>query len=584
MYAGSAARQGRVALGLVASARYDLRVMKRRTSMLVLALSVLLAGTLAAQDAQDARPARARPNVLVILVDDLGYSDLGCYGGEIPTPHIDALAKGGLRFTQAYNSARCCPSRASLFTGLYPHQTGIGSFVTEKPDEERGPAYLGHLNEACVGFSQVLKSAGYRTYMVGKWHMGQPGPIAHGFDEFYGFTHGYSQDQWDPSRYERLPAGHRPELEFEQGAFYATDVFTDYALAFLADAGLHEEEPWLLYLAYSSPHFPLQAPKEDVARFLDTYRRGWDALREERFARQKASGLATEAWQLTPRSIVPLGDEEKTAGYAGEPNPAWADLPADRREDLAHRMALFAAMVSHVDDGVGRIVERLAATDQLDDTLILLFSDNGACYEWGPYGFDGYDQRVPAEPHEGEAALAGMGGPGTWLSYGSSWANLGNTPLRMYKHFDQEGGICTPLIVHWPRGVKQPDRWVRTPVAIQDVLPTLANVAGARYPTELAGHAITPVEGTSLVPLLEGGALPDRTLFFEHQGSRGVRQGRWKLVWSKYEPREITWELYDLATDRCETHDLAADEPARVKTLSDAWMAWAKRVKVYPFF
>jgi arylsulfatase A-like enzyme len=529
-------------------------------------------------------PGQRPPNVLVILADDLGYSDLGCYGGEIPTPNIDALASRGLRFTQTYNSARCCPSRASLITGLYPHQTGIGSFVTAQPDPKRGPAYLGHLNEQCVGFAQVLKPAGYQTHMVGKWHMGQPGPVEHGFDEFYGFTRGYSQDQWSPEAYERLPAGRKLELHYPAGEFYATDAFSDYALEFLRQARKDERRPWLLYLAYSSPHFPLQAPAASTAEYIETYRRGWDALRAERFARQKEIGLVTDAWTLPPRSLVPLGDEEKTAGYAGRQNPAWDDLPADRREDLVRRMALFAAMVSHIDDGVGRIVGYLRQTGQLDNTLILFLSDNGACYEWGPFGFDGPQQHVPKTPHVGEKELDAMGGPGTWLSYGSVWANLSNTPLRMYKHYDQEGGICTPLIVHWPRGIKDPDRWVRDPAHIMDIMPTLCEIGGASYPHGLNGHDIIPVEGTTLVPVFGGGVLPERPLFFEHQGSRAMRQGRWKIVWSKNEPREIKWELYDLAVDRCETNDLAAKYPDRTAAMAEAWLAWARRVKVYPFF
>jgi arylsulfatase len=547
-----------------------------------LLLSALLAGVATAQD--EAREADARPNVLVVLLDDLGYSDLSCYGGEIPTPNIDALAASGLRFTQAYNSARCCPSRAALLTGLYPHQAGIGSFTTERPDPKRGPAYLGHLNDRCVSFAEVLQDAGYATYMVGKWHMGEPGPIARGFDEFYGFTRGYSQDQWDPDRYERLPAGREPELSYEEGGFYATDAFSDYALEFLDQAHETPDRPWLLYLAHSAPHFPVQAPREDKQRFLETYRKGWDVLRGERFARQVASGLATEAWVLPPRELVPVDGEERTAGFSGRPNPAWEDLPADRREDLAHRMALFAAMVSHVDAGMGRIVDFLERTEQLDDTLILLLSDNGACYEWGPHGFDGFDQRVPERPHTTDEELAGMGGPGTWLAYGSAWAHLGNTPLAMYKHFTHEGGICTPLIVHWPHGVAEPDRWVRTPVMVQDVLPTLCEVAGSSYPEQLGGRDLLPVEGTSLVPLLRGGELGERTLFFEHQGARGVRQGRWKAVWSKREPHEVAWELYDLAGDRCELRDLAAERPERAEALSAAWLDWAARVKVYPFF
>jgi arylsulfatase A-like enzyme len=527
--------------------------------------------------------AAEQPNVLLILADDLGYSDLGCFGSEIPTPNIDRLAARGLRFTQCYNSARCCPSRASLVTGLYPHQAGIGSFTTAKPDRARGPAYLGHLNDRCVTLAEVLGEAGYRTYMVGKWHMGDPGPIRSGFDEFYGFVNGYSQDQWSPEKYVRLPEGRKPELHYKDGEFYATDVFTDYALEFLKQARKGRDRPWLLYLAQSSPHFPVQAPAASVERFVKTYRRGWDVLRAERFQRQKRIGLASDSWTLTDRSLVPVDDPKVTNGFGGRPNPAWADLPKDRREDLAHRMAIFAAMVSHVDQGIGRIVADLKANGELDNTLILFLSDNGACYEWGPFGFDGPSRTGKTTLHTGEA-LRRMGGPGTYHAYGSAWANLCNTPLRMYKHFTHEGGICTPLIVHWPKGVTRDPGWVRDPVHLIDIMPTLCEVAGAKYPTDHRGHAILPREGKSLLPVFRGKALPERSLAFEHQNARAIRKGKWKAVWGKRQPDPVRWELYDLSRDRCETKDLAREKPELTAELAAEWLAWARRVKVYPFY
>lgn len=528
------------------------------------------------------------PNILLILADDLGYSDPGFMGGEIPTPHLDRLAAGGLRFTQCYNSARCCPSRASLMTGLYPHQAGIGSFALSRPDPVKGPAYLGHLNDRCVTLAEVLGSAGYQTYMVGKWHMEEPGPIARGFDEFYGFVHGYEQDQWSPDRYVRLPAGRQKELSYARNEFYATDVFTDYALEFLkqarvkqsADAG---DRPWFLYLAHSAPHFPVQAPRASVERFVETYQRGWDVLRQERFARQRQSGLADDSWTLTDRAIVPVDREDIANGYPGEPNPAWQTLPEDRRHDLARRMAIFAAMVSHIDQGVGRIVDDLQANGELDNTLILFLSDNGACYEWGPFGFDGPSRRGITRLHTGDE-LATMGGPGTYHAYGSAWANLCNTPLRLYKHFTHEGGNCTPLIIHWPARIEHPDRWIREPVHVMDILPTLCEVARAEYPTELQGRAIQPAEGRSLLPLLGDGTLGERAIASEHNDARSLRRGRWKVVRSKKMPWEIEWELYDISVDRCETQDLADQHPELTRELADEWMAWAQRVKVYPFF
>lgn len=525
-----------------------------------------------------------RPNVLLILADDLGYSDLGCYGGEIGTPNLDALAKTGLRFTQCYDSTRCCPSRATLNTGLYPHQAGIGSFVTPKPDERRGPGYLGHLNDRCVTLAEVLRGAGYSTWMVGKWHMGQPGPIARGFDEFYGFTQGYEQDQWQPQRYVRLPRDREPERHYAAGTFYATDAFTDYALQFLQQARA-QHKPWFLYIAHSAAHFPVQAPRASVERNLATYRRGWDVLRQERFVRMQASGLATDSWQLTPRSIVPIDRDDLTDGYSGQPNPAWDALPADRREDLAQRMAIYAAMVQHLDAGVGKLVADLQQHGEFDNTLILFLSDNGACYEWGPFGFDGPSRKRGETVilHQGEA-LAQMGGPGTYHAYGSAWANLCNTPFSLYKHFTHEGGIATALLAHWPNGIARAAGFVRDPVHMIDVMPTLCAIAGAHYPQEIDGRAILPMAGQSLLPLFAGKPAEERQLCFEHDGSRAIRDGRWKAVWEPQMPGGERWQLYDLQVDRCETHDLAADQPERTRQLADAWIAWARRVQVYPFF
>ncbi|MBM3852440.1 MAG: arylsulfatase [Verrucomicrobia bacterium] len=531
-----------------------------------------------------AAAALAQPNVLIILADDLGYSDLGCYGGEIPTPNLDALARGGVRFSSAYNSARCCPTRASLLTGLHPHQTGVGSFVTAKPDPKRGPAYLGRLNDTCVTLAELLRARGYRTCMVGKWHVGEPGPIRRGFDEFYGYVDGHSQDQWTPTAYVRLPEGRTPERIYPAGRFYATDVFTDYGIEFIRQARDRPRHPWLLYLAHSSPHFPLQAPAASVAKHLATYRRGWDVLRAERFARMRKMGLANEAWKLSERSLVPVDAPAAiTNGYSGQPNPAWDSLPAERREDLARRMAVFAAMVEHIDTGVGRIVADLRQHGEFDNTAILFLSDNGACYEWGPFGFDGPSRKGVTTLHTGEA-LERLGGPGTYHAYGSAWANLGNTPFRLYKHFNHEGGILNPFLVHWPAGRLRAGSWAHDPVHVMDVLPTVAAITGALYPRELRGKATQPVEGIDLLPALRGGSLPERVLAFEHQGARGLRESRWKICWGKRMPTEPAWELYDLATDRCETQDLAAAQPGRTATLAGKWLDWARRVKVHPFF
>lgn len=526
-----------------------------------------------------ASPAVAeRPNILVILMDDLGYSDLGCYGGEIATPNIDALASGGVRFESFYNSARCCPSRASLMTGLYPPQTGIASFTTRKPDKRRGPAYLGRLNDQCVTLAEVLGPAGYGCYYVGKWHLHpETGPIRRGFDEFYGYTFDHSHDQWDADFYERLPAGRKKEIDPPQGEFYATDVFNQYALEFIKQ-GQQKEKPWFLFLGHSSPHFPVQAPAETADKYYRTYLRGWDVLREERFQRMQDLGLLDgDRWKLTERSLVPVDDDAIANGYPGQPNPAWESLGEDRQRDLARRMALFAAMVEHVDRGVGEIVSYLKQTGDFDNTLILLLSDNGACYEWGPFGFDGQSRRGITHLHTGDE-LQKMGGPGTHHSYGSAWANLGNTPLRLYKHFTHEGGVCTPFIAHWPEAIEPSDTWIRQPGHVMDVMPTLREVANADYPTQTHGNNITPEEGISLLPAFTGGQLPERPIYFEHQAARGVLQGPWKAVWGKRMPWENEWELYDLSFDRCETEDLAEKYPERLEDMAQQWEEYAKRV------
>ena len=373
-----------------------------------------------------------QPNIIVVLLDDLGYSDLGCYGGEIDTPNIDALAEGGVRFESFYNSARCCPSRASLMTGLYPPQTGVASFTTREPHPTRGPAYLGRLNDRCVTLGETLGEAGYSCYYVGKWHLhNETGPTQRGFEEFFGYAFDHSHDQWDADYYVRLPEGRKKEIDRPQGEFYATDVFSDYALEFIKQ-GQRRDQPWFVFLGHSSPHFPVQAPPESADKYVDTYLRGWDVLRDERYSRMQRIGLVDgKRWTFTDRSLVPVDREDIANGFPGQPNPAWASIEEPRRKDLARRMALFAAMVEHVDRGIGRIVDHLRESGDLDDTLIMLLSDNGACYEWGPYGFDERSRQGVTILHAGDA-LRNMGGPGSYHSYGSGWANLGNTPFRLY--------------------------------------------------------------------------------------------------------------------------------------------------------
>ncbi len=555
---------------------------------LVLAMALVATRVLAASESPAAN--NSKPNILIILADDLGWSDLGCYGSEIKTPNLDQLAADGLRFTQFYNSARCCPSRASLLTGLYPHQAGVGSMTADEGPQN--PGYRGRLNHRCVTIGEVLRGAGYGTYACGKWHVGDFDPTTRGFDEFYGFFQGYAVDSWNPRMLIRLPAG-RPQPHYEPGKFYATDAITEQALGFLADARKTPDRPWFVYLAYQAPHFPVQAPAEEVVKYAKVYQQGWDKIREQRLTRMKQLGLVPADTPLTPRSPIPLPSAARRHGLQTDTdtNPPWNSLDPDRQRDLAQRMAIFAAMVEHTDRDIGRILADLRAHGETDNTLIMFLSDNGACAEWDPFGFDltlpapdtfapgtGINMGTPRAPnvlHRG-ADLARMGGPGSYLSYGSAWANACNTPWRLYKHYDHEGGISAPMIVHWPAHIQSKGELRQQPGHVIDIMATCVDVAGAKYPAERNGSAIQPMEGRSLVPAFANQPLPRDYLAFEHEGNRAIRMGKWKLVALHGQP----WELYNVEQDRTELHDLAQQQPERVARMAKAWDEWADRCYV----
>ncbi len=363
-----------------------------------------------------------KSNVLLILADDLGWSDLGCYGGEIQTPHLDALAQNGLRFTQFYNTSRCCPTRASLLTGLYPHQAGVGSMTGDRGAQY--PGYRGTLQSHCVTLAEVLRDVGYHTYMVGKWHLRNEKtdikPTDRGFDEFYGMLGGYNSCWEEKPFYTRWPSG-RPVRPYtapkngQPGTFYSTDVFADYALDFIQNSR-KDNRPFFLYLAFNAPHFPLHAPEADIAKYEAMYfEKGWDTIREERLKRQKEMGLIPKDLSLTPLSMVPPKSHARPSPYAGKDNPAWGSLSEDRRRDLARRMAVYAAMVDRMDKAIGRVVDDLRKNSQINNTLILFLSDNGACWEWDPFGFD-----ISSSPqnilHTGDD-LKKLGAPGDYMSY-----------------------------------------------------------------------------------------------------------------------------------------------------------------------
>jgi arylsulfatase A-like enzyme len=511
-----------------------------------------------------AQPQR-RPNILVILADDLGYSDLGCFGGEIRTPNLDALAMDGVRLSQFYTTARCCPSRASLLSGQYSHKVGVGHLVTDLGH----PGYRGKLSENAATLGEVLKLSGYRTFMSGKWHVGTKDPTRRGFEQYFG-TLISASTYWDASKYLRLPEGSKAR-SYDQESFYGTDALTDYALDFLGEARTTPDQPWFLYLAYNAPHFPLQARGEDIARYRDRYTAGWDALRQERLARMKHLRLVASDTHLSPRSQYTNFGETVSAQ-----NPAWDSLPEDRRADLAMRMAIYAAMVDRLDQNIGRVTADLRARGELDNTLILFMSDNGACAEWDPFGFDGGSSPNNVL-HRGDD-LARMGSPGTYHSVGSGWANASNTPWRMYKHYSHEGGISAPCIAHWPAGFRRRHAIEPVPAHLIDIMPTLVEASGARYPEWIDARHILPMAGVSLLGTLRGKRMPERTLYFEHEGTRAVREGRYKLTALRGE----AWKLYDMEHDRTELVDLAAKHPRLVESLSKKWDTWAAENQVTP--
>jgi arylsulfatase len=505
------------------------------------------------------------PNIVLIVADDLGYSDLGCYGGEIETPNLDSLAKNGLRLTRFYNTGRCCPSRASLLTGQYPHRVGVGHKVADLGR----PGYRGFISKESLTIAQVLKDQNYRSFISGKWHLGTPDPTTHGFEEFFG-TLVSAQTFWDPNHYMRTPAG-RQARSYDPKVFYGTDAVTDHALDFLTIARETPQQPWFLYVAYHAPHFPLHARQQDIAKYEGKYTVGWDVIREQRLKKMKELGMVSQKLKLTPRSRYWNYGETETGT-----NPAWSSLSADRRTDLAQRMAIYAAMVDRVDQNIGRVLNDLTKAGEMDNTLVLFLSDNGACAEWDPFGFDIKSSNNNIL-HKGEQ-LKRMGGPGTYHSVGSAWANASNTPWRLQKHFNHEGGINSPCIIHWPAGNVRRGAISDQPTHLIDLMPTIVEAAAATYAGELK------MVGESLVPLFQEDKqiqkknYLDRALFFEHEGNRAVHDKNWKLV----SLRDKSWELYDMTTDRTELNNLATQYPDVVQKLSTRWNHWAKENYVTP--
>jgi arylsulfatase len=511
--------------------------------------------------------AEPRPNIIVILADDIGYSDLGCYGGEIETPNLDALAAGGVRFTQFYNTARCCPTRASLLTGLYPHQAGVG-YMTDRADYSAKAMinewYAGDLRADTATIAEVLHGAGYGTYAVGKWHVAKDieegksqhnWPLQRGFDRYYGVIPGAS-NYFTPAHLSRDNARikHDADPEYPVKDYFLTDAFSDHAVRYVNEHQQRQpEKPFFLYLAYTAAHWPMQARPEDIARYHGKYDGGYAPIREARYAKLKQLGLIDPAWGLSPQ----WGDWSKVERKAWE----------------ARCMEVYAAQIDNMDQGIGRLLAALRANGQFENTLILYLQDNGACAE--NIGRNSGGAKAKAK------GLPPMPGPAdTWIGYGEAWANVSNTPFRLYKHFVHEGGISTPLIAHWPRGITRHGALATQPGHLIDIMATCVDAAHATFPSVRGSTKIQPMEGRSLLPALAGQPVQREALFWEHEGNRALRRGDWKLV-SK--GPEGPWELYDLKRDRSELHDLAAQEATRTREMSSLWQKWAERTHALPW-
>jgi arylsulfatase len=489
------------------------------------------------------------------MADDMGYSDLGCYGGEIHTPNLDKLAENGIRFTQFYNTGRCCPTRASLLSGLYAHQTGMGWMTAANLGSS---GYTGNLNRNCVTIAEVLKPAGYSTYMVGKWHvvydkyMEPEGskdnwPIQRGFDKYYGPINGggsFFTTSYLTYGNERLVA---PD------DFYVTDAISDTATSFI-DQHKHDK-PFFMYVGYTAPHFPLHARSEDIRKYEGEYMAGWDIIRKKRYEKMIELGILESSWAMSG---------------AMEDVPDWDELSQEKQLEYDRRMAVYAAQIDNMDQGIGRIVQKLRERKLLNNTIILFLSDNG-----------GTAERIG--PDEVETHL--IGSDETYQSYRKPWATVSNTPFRMFKQWVHEGGISTPLIIQWPNKIKEKGV-IRDQVGhVIDLMPTCLDLAKAEYPESFKNNEILRFEGISLVNSIIGNTNLERTLYFEHQATRAIRYGNWKLVADKMTnvtPYILDWELYNLSDDRSEINDLSEMYPEKVKTMDSLWNAWAKRCNVHP--
>ena len=531
-----------------------------------------------------------RPNVIIVMADDMGWSDIGCYGSEIETPNLDRLAKNGLRFTQFYNTGRCCPTRASLLTGTYPHQAGIGHMMNDR----NLPGYKGDLGKDVRTIAEVMKTADYSTYISGKWHVTpkiRPGDSQHnwprqrGFDRFYGTIHG-AGSFFDPNSLTRDNTLISPyaDPEYKPKTFYYTDAINDHAAKFITE---HKgKDPFFLYVAHTAPHWPMHALPEDIKKYKGRYDKGWEVMRKARYERQLKMGLIDKKWKLSPRD-----------------GAAWKDAP--NKEWEIRLMETYAAMVDRLDQGLGNVIGALEKRKMLDDTLIMFIADNGGCAEGMgrrkgiQYKDKDPDQLKPMKPtdlqtdmiprrtREGVVMKQGTevmtGGADTYHGYGLSWANASNTPFRQYKHWVHEGGISTPLVAHWPNGIdeKLNGKMDSQPAHLIDLMATCTDLGKAIYPEKIKDQAIVPLQGVSIAPAFTGKKIVRKNPFFwEHEGNRAIRMGKWKLV---AKGAKGPWELYDLEQDRTELNDLSEKHAHRAKEMAVLWEAWAVEAKAKPW-
>lgn len=494
------------------------------------------------------------PNIVIILADDLGYSDIGSFGGEIKTPYLDMLASRGLRFTQFYNAARCCPTRASLLTGRYPHQAGMGGMVSAVDSEPTPGPYQGYLAENVATIAELLQQANYSTYLSGKWHVGEKPdhwPLKRGFDHYFGLISGassYYEVIKDQPRVRQMALDDDPwEPPVEN--FYMTDAITDHATGFIRDHvdNNSRRKPFFLYVPYTAPHWPLHALESDIARYEGVYDAGWDSVRTARYERLVQSGLIDGKWALPerPASI-----------------PAWSDVPD--KHTWSRRMEVYAAMVDRMDQGIGRILKALDETRAIRNTLIIFLSDNG-----------GSSENVLGRALHDESRK--IGEKGSYDAYREPWAFVSNTPFRRYKSWTHEGGIATPMIAYWMRGIKEPGRVITEPGHLIDLMATSLELAGVSDTP--VGDQSSALPGLSLVPVFQNEPRASHpALFWEHLGARAARKGNWKIVMGR---QEEAWELYNMEADRNERHNVADSYPGIVEEMEAEWNDWAEEVGVF---